>query len=104
MRKNVKYLLFFLFILVVFIISAIFGVHNNQIVVFHYFIAQGHHHVSTLIKMLLSAGLILGWMIYDLFYLRAYIALGRAKRTISVLTRQLKQFAQVEACCSVNKE
>lgn len=77
-----KYLLIFLFILVIFVFSATFGAHNDQVVTFNYLIAQGDYQVSTLLAVLFGAGFILGWIICGLFYLRTRIALGRAERKI----------------------
>ncbi|NIG98224.1 MAG: LapA family protein [Serratia symbiotica] len=89
-----KYLLIFLFILVIFVISATFGAHNDQVVTFNYLIAQGDYQVSTLLAVLFGAGFILGWIICGLFYLRTRIALGRVERKIKRLTLQLEQPAE----------
>ncbi|NIG62418.1 MAG: LapA family protein [Serratia symbiotica] len=99
-----KYLLIFLFILVIFVISATFGAHNNQVVTFNYLIAQGDYQVSTLLAVLFSAGLILGWIICGLFYLRTRIALGRAERKIKRLKLQLAQPAELVVQPIFNKE
>ncbi|BBI92281.1 putative conserved inner membrane protein [Serratia symbiotica str. Tucson] len=104
MGKNVKYLLIFLFILVIFVISATFGAHNDQVVTFNYLIAQGDYQVSTLLAVLFGAGFILGWIICGLFYLRTRIALGRAERKIKRLTLQLEQPAEPVVQPIVNQE
>lgn len=99
-----KYLLIFLFILVIFVISVTFGAHNDQVVTFNYLIAEGDYQVSTLLAVLFSAGFILGWIICGIFYLRTRIALGRSKRKIKRLTLQLKQPAESMVQPIVNKE
>ncbi|NIH16299.1 LapA family protein [Serratia symbiotica] len=99
-----KYLLIFLFILVIFVISATFGAHNDQVVTFNYLIAQGDYQVSTLLAVLFGAGFILGWIICGLFYLRTRIALVRAERKIKRLTLQLEQPAELVVQPIVNKE
>ena len=84
-----KYLLIFLLVLVIFVISVTLGAHNDQVVNFNYLVAQGDYRVSTLLATLFGAGFILGWIICGLFYLRTRIALGRAERKIKRLELQL---------------
>lgn len=75
-----KYLLIFLLVLVIFVISVTLGAHNDQVVNFNYLVAQGDYRVSTLLATLFGGGFVLGWIICGLFYLRTRIALGRAER------------------------
>nr|WP_208760481.1 LapA family protein [Yersinia mollaretii] len=86
--KNVKYLLIFLLVLVIFVISVTLGANNDQVVTFNYLLAQGEYRVSTLLATLFAAGLVLGWVICGLFYLRVRILLGRAERKIKRLESQ----------------
>ncbi|TKI08113.1 LapA family protein [Martelella alba] len=80
-----KYVLIFLLVLVIFIISVTFGAHNDQIVTFNYLLAQGQYRVSTLLTWIFAMGFILGWVICGLFYLRLRLALMRAERRIKKL-------------------
>jgi lipopolysaccharide assembly protein A len=84
----VKYLLIFLLVLVIFVISVTLGANNDQVVTFNYLLAQGEYRVSTLLAMLFATGLVLGWVICGLFYLRIRILLGRAERKIKRLESQ----------------
>lgn len=84
-----KYLLIFLLVLAIFIISVTLGAHNEQIVTFNYLLAQGEYRVSTLLAVLFALGFVLGWGICGLFYLRQRIAFGRAQRKIKRLEQQL---------------
>ncbi|AJJ63975.1 LapA family protein [Yersinia aldovae] len=86
-----KYLLIFLLVLVIFVISVTLGANNDQVVTFNYLLAQGEYRVSTLLATLFAAGLVLGWVICGLFYLRVRISLGRAERKIKRLESQLEQ-------------
>jgi len=43
----VKYLLIFLVVLVIFIISVTLGAHNDQVITFNYLLAQGEFSIST---------------------------------------------------------
>jgi len=84
----VKYLLIFLVVLVIFIISITLGAKNDQIVTFNYLLAQGDFRVSTLLASLFGAGFILGWVICGLFWLRMRLALSHARRKIKRLEAQ----------------
>ncbi|KFD18855.1 inner membrane protein [Tatumella ptyseos ATCC 33301] len=83
-----KYLLIFLVVLVIFIISITLGAKNDQIVTFNYLLAQGDFRVSTLLASLFGAGFILGWVICGLFWLRMRLALSHARRKIKRLEAQ----------------
>jgi putative membrane protein len=100
----VKYLLIFLLVLVIFVISVTLGAHNDQVVSFNYLVAQGDYRVSTLLAALFGAGFVLGWVICGLFYLRTRISLGRAERKIKRLELQLEQPAESAAPSVVSKE
>lgn len=99
-----KYLLIFLLILVIFVISVTLGAHNDQVINFNFLIAQGDYRVSTLLATLFGAGFALGWIICGLFYLRTCIALGRAKRKIKRLELQLEPPDELAAQPVVSKE
>lgn len=99
-----KYLLIFLLVLVIFVISVTLGAHNDQVVSFNYLVAQGDYRVSTLLAALFGAGFVLGWVICGLFYLRTRIALGRAERKFKRLELQLEQPAEPVAQPVVSKE
>ncbi|MFT8211378.1 MAG: LapA family protein [Symbiopectobacterium sp.] len=83
-----KYLLIFLLVLAIFIISITLGTHNEQVVTFNYLLAQGEYRVSMLLATLFAVGFVLGWVICGLFYLRLRIMLGRAQRKIKRLEQQ----------------
>ncbi|WP_302796089.1 LapA family protein [Hafnia paralvei] len=83
-----KYLLIFLIILAVFVLSVTLGAHNDQTVAFNYLIAQGEYRLSTLLATLFAGGFILGWIICGLFYIRVRLGLVRAERKIRRLEQQ----------------
>lgn len=102
-----KYLLIFLLVLVIFVISVTLGANNDQVVTFNYLLAQGEYRVSTLLATLFAAGLVLGWIICGLFYLRLRILLGRAERKIKRLESQQELPIEPSAAASapaVSKE
>lgn len=85
-----KYLLIFLVVLVVLVISITLGAHNDQVVTFNYLLAQGDYRVSSLLAVLFATGFVLGWVICGLFYLRVRLSLGRAQRKIKRLEQQIE--------------
>jgi putative membrane protein len=87
----VKYLLIFLVVLAIFVISVTLGAHNDQVVTFNYLLAQGEFRVSTLLASLFAAGFLLGWAICGLFWLRVRVSLANAQRKNKRLQQQLGQ-------------
>lgn len=51
-----KYLLIFLLVLAIFVISVTLGAQNDQQVTFNYLLAQGEYRISTLLAVLFAAG------------------------------------------------
>ncbi|QKJ87276.1 LapA family protein [Paramixta manurensis] len=86
-----KYLLIFLLVLVIFVISVTLGAHNDQVVTFNYLLAQGQYRVSTLLATLFAAGFVLGWAICGLFWLRTRVALANSQRKLKRLQQQFEQ-------------
>lgn len=100
-----KYLLIFLLVLVIVLISITLGVHNPQIVTFNYLLAQGDYRLSTLLAVLFATGFVLGWIICGLFYLRQRLLHARAQRKIKRLQRQLEiTLAETNGLHPVSKE
>ncbi len=52
-----KYLLIFLLVLAIFVISVTLGAQNDQQVTFNYLLAQGEFRISTLLAVLFCRGL-----------------------------------------------
>ena len=90
-----KYLLIFLLVLVIFIISVTLGAHNDQVVSFNFLIAQGDYRISTLLASLFGAGFVLGWAICGLFWLRVRVSLANAQRKLKRLQQQNVQTESV---------
>ncbi|YCH28886.1 LapA family protein [Erwinia sp. D4-22] len=90
-----KYLLIFLLVLVIFIISVTLGAHNDQVVSFNFLIAQGEYRISTLLASLFGVGFVLGWAICGLFWLRVRVSLANAQRKLKRLQQQTAQTESV---------
>ena len=80
-----KYLLIFLLVLAIFVISVTLGAQNDQQVTFNYLLAQGEFRISTLLAVLFA----IGWLICGLFWLRVRVSLARAERKIKRLEHQI---------------
>ena len=84
-----KYLLIFLLVLAIFVISVTLGAQNDQQVTFNYLLAQGEFRISTLLAVLFATGFAIGWLICGLFWLRVRVSLVRAERKIKRLEHQI---------------
>jgi len=84
----VKYLLIFLLVLAIFVISVTLGAQNDQQVTFNYLLAQGEYRVSSLLAVLFAAGFAIGWLVCGLFWLKVRVSLARAERKIKRLEHQ----------------
>lgn len=87
--SNVKYLLIFLLVLAIFVVSVTLGAQNDQQVTFNFLLAQGEYRISTLLAILFAAGFAIGWLICGLFWLRVRVSLSRAERKIKRLEQQI---------------
>lgn len=84
-----KYLLIFLLVLAIFVISVTLGAQNDQQVTFNYLLAQGEYRVSSLLAVLFAAGFIIGWLVCGLFWLKVRVSLVRAELKIKRLEHQI---------------
>jgi putative membrane protein len=85
----VKYLLIFLLVLAIFVISVTLGAQNDQQVTFNYLLAQGEYRVSTLLAVLFAAGFVIGWLVCGVFWLKVRVSLARAERKIKRLEHHI---------------
>lgn len=90
-----KYLLIFLLVLAIFVISVTLGAQNDQLVTFNYLLAQGEYRVSSLLAVLFVAGFIIGWLVCGLFWLKVRVSLVRAERKIKRLENQIAPVTDV---------
>lgn len=98
--SHVKYLLIFLLVLAIFVISVTLGAQNDQQVTFNYLLAQGEFRISTLLAVLFAAGFAIGWLICGLFCCGC-VSHWRAERKIKRLEHQIAPSARrlsTQAC------
>ena len=96
-----KYLLIFLLVLAIFVISVTLGAQNDQQVTFNYLLAQGKYRISSLLAVLFAAGFVIGWLICGLFWLKVRVSLARAERKIKRLENQIAPPADVPVSSGV---
>lgn len=96
-----KYLLIFLLVLAIFVISVTLGAQNDQQVSFNYLLAQGEYRVSSLLAVLFAAGFVIGWLVCGLFWLKVRVSLVRAERKIKRLEHQLTPASDIPASSGV---
>ncbi|HDR1555410.1 TPA: LapA family protein, partial [Pasteurella multocida] len=79
-----KYILGLVLVLAIVLVAITIGANNDQIISFNYMVAQSEFRLSTLVAILFGLGLILGWLISAIFYIKLKL------KNMS-LTRQLKR-------------
>ncbi|MDD7568719.1 MAG: LapA family protein [[Actinobacillus] rossii] len=82
-----KYIFGFVIVLAIVLVAITIGANNDQVITFNYMFAQSDFKLSTLVAILFGFGLILGWLITGIFYLKI-------KLKNMALTRQVKRLNQ----------
>lgn len=95
-----KYILGLLVIIAIVIVAITIGANNDQLITFNYIVAQSELRLSTLVAILFGLGLVLGWLVTGIFYLKIklqYIALNRrVKRQSQQITELTTQTPKAE--------
>lgn len=84
-----KYLLIFLLLAVIILLSLTLGAQNDQLVTFNFLLAQGQYRISTLLASLFACGFIIGWLVCGIFWLCARLQLARAGRKLRHLEQKI---------------
>jgi len=77
-----KFVILFLLLIVIFIISIALGANNDQLVVFNYLFAQTEFRLSTLFAILFGSGFFFGWLLTGFFFLRVKLRHTSAQRKL----------------------
>lgn len=86
-----KYILGLLLLLAVVIISVTLGANNQQLVQFNYLLAKGEFTLPVLLAVFFGCGLIIGWLLSGIFYLRLRWRLSRSERRLKKSQKQFKE-------------
>ncbi|WP_439240704.1 MULTISPECIES: LapA family protein [unclassified Lonepinella] len=86
-----KYLLGLVVVIAVILVAITVGANNDQVITFNYIVAENEFKLSTLVAILFGLGLILGWLITGIFYLRIKIKNMALSRQIKRQTQQINE-------------
>ncbi|UAY78564.1 LapA family protein [Pasteurella canis] len=87
----IKYILGLILVLAIVLVAITIGANNNQIISFNYMVAQSEFRLSTLVAILFGLGLILGWLISALFYIKLKLKNISLARQIKRQTLQINE-------------
>ncbi|MBS6009622.1 MAG: LapA family protein [Haemophilus parahaemolyticus] len=92
-----KYILGFVIVLTVILVSITIGANNDQLITFNYVIAQSELRLSTLVAILFGFGLILGWLITGIFYLKVKLQNMALNRRVKRQSQQITELTSPKA-------
>ncbi|OOS00639.1 hypothetical protein B0187_01505 [Haemophilus paracuniculus] len=92
-----KYILAILVILSVVIVGVTIGANNDQMITFNYIIAKSELRLSTLVAILFGTGLILGWLVTGIFYLKVKVQNMALNRRVKRQTQQIAELSVPKA-------
>lgn len=92
-----KYILGLLLLLAVVIISVTLGANNQQLVTFNYLLAKGEFALPVLLALFFGCGLIIGWLLSGIFYLRLRWRLARSEHKLKKSQKKIKETKSSES-------
>ena len=93
----IKYILGFVIALAVILVGITIGANNDQLITFNYVIAQSELRLSTLVAILFGFGLILGWFITGIFYLKVKLQNIALNRRVKRQSQQITELTSPKA-------
>lgn len=93
----IKYILGFVLVVAIVLVSVTIGANNDQIITFNYIVAQSELRLSTLVALLFGLGLILGWLITGFFYVKLKV------KNISLSRKVKRQDLQINELSNRDK-
>ena len=92
-----KYILGFVIAVAVILVGITIGANNDQLIIFNYVIAQSELRLSTLVAILFGFGLILGWLITGIFYLKIKLQNIALNRRVKRQSQQITELTSPKA-------
>ncbi|OOR97979.1 hypothetical protein B0185_02120 [Haemophilus parahaemolyticus] len=92
-----KYILGFVIAVAVILVGITIGANNDQLITFNYVIAQSELRLSTLVAILFGFGLILGWLITGIFYLKIKLQNIALNRRVKRQSQQITELTSPKA-------
>lgn len=93
----IKYILGILIIMSVIIVAITIGANNDQLITFNYILAQSELRLSTLVAILFGLGLILGWLVTGIFYLKIKVQNMALNRRVKRQAQQITELTTPKA-------
>ena len=93
----IKYILGFVIAVAVILVGITIGANNDQLITFNYVIAQSELRLSTLVAILFGFGLILGWLITGIFYLKIKLQNIALNRRVKRQSQQITELTLPKA-------
>gem|GEM_PF-86231 len=87
----IKYILGLIIVLAIVLVAVTIGANNDQVITFNYIVAESQFQLSTLVAILFGFGLILGWLITGLFYLKLKFKNMSLARQVKRQTLQINE-------------
>lgn len=84
-----KYILGIVITLAILMVAATIGANNDQLITVNYIVAKSELRLSTLVALLFGFGLLLGWLITGIFYLKLKLQNIALNRRLKRQTQQL---------------
>ncbi|AGI32484.2 DUF1049 domain-containing protein [Mannheimia haemolytica] len=92
-----KYILGILIVIAVIIVAVTIGANNDQLITFNYIFAQSELRLSTLVAILFGLGLILGWLVTGIFYLKIKFQNVALNRRVKRQAQQITELTTPKA-------
>lgn len=92
-----KYILGLIITLAVIMVGVTVGANNDQVITFNYLVAQSELRLSTLVAILFGFGLILGWVITGIFYLKVKLQNIALNRRVKRQAQQITELTTPKA-------
>ena len=93
----IKYILGFVIAVAVILVGITIGANNDQLITFNYVIAQSELRLSALVAILFGFGLILGWLITGIFYLKIKLQNIALNRRVKRQSQQITELTSPKA-------
>lgn len=87
----IKYILGILIVIAVIIVAVTIGANNDQLITFNYIVAQTELRLSSLVAILFGLGLILGWLVTGIFYLKLKVKNMALNRRVKRQAQQITE-------------
>lgn len=87
----IKYILGILIVISIIIVAVTIGANNDQLITFNYIVAQSELRLSTLVAILFGLGLILGWLVTGIFYLKLKVQNMALNRRVKRQAQQITE-------------